>query len=180
LIHFYKRERIVPTREMGTPVVQVVLLGHLVLAGSLSVGGEVQPQHLVFAPLEPDPNNLFIHQDDRVGPEEKRGGGSWKMRMFKRGDDEEDESLAAAAEKRGWQMRMFKKADDHWRMRMFKRRFVLPDLQEDKRAEGRWKMRMFKRLEAAQHFGKRPDRWQMRMFKREPEMNQEYQGSPLR
>ena len=23
-------------------------------------------------------------------------------------------------------------------------------------------------------------RWQMRMFKREPEMNQEYQGSPLR
>ena len=116
-------------------------------------------------------------------------------------------------------------------------------------------MRMFKRLEAAQHFGKRPDRceilcstyiypvwpgllsikkllsnsmetclmvqskanfmevtllfnnggsddhnyrhdshemtgidyciifscrWQMRMFKREPEMNQEYQGSPLR
>ena len=86
----------------------------------------------------------------------------------------------------------------------------------------RWKMRMFKRLEAAQHFGKRPDRWglvffltciciwhvnigfsmrilwelvdlpkfdlstmlpsrwQMRMFKREPEMNQEYQGSPLR
>ena len=29
------------------------------------MGGEVQPQHLVFAPLEPDPNNLFIHQDDR-------------------------------------------------------------------------------------------------------------------
>jgi hypothetical protein len=97
--------------------------------------------------------------------------------VFERGgEDDEEES----AEKRGWQMRMFKKADDHWRMRMFKRRFVLPDLQEDKRAEGRWKMRMFKRLEAAQHFGKRPDRWQMRMFKREPEMNQEYQGSPLR
>jgi len=162
---------------MGTPLVQILLLGNLLLAGSLSVGGEGQAQHLVFAPLQPDPNNLLIH-DDRVGPEEKRGGGSWKMRMFKRGgeDDEEEES----AEKRGWQMRMFKKADDHWRMRMFKRRFVLPDLQEDKRAEGRWKMRMFKRLEAAQHFGKRPDRWQMRMFKREPEMNQEYQGSPLR
>ena len=29
------------------------------------MGGEVQPQHLMFAPLEPDPNNLFIHQDDR-------------------------------------------------------------------------------------------------------------------
>jgi hypothetical protein len=29
---------------------------------------------------------------------------------------------------------------------------------DSKRAEGRWKMRMFKRLEAAQHFGKRPDR----------------------
>ena len=29
------------------------------------MGGEVQSQHLVFAPLEPDPNNLFIHQDDR-------------------------------------------------------------------------------------------------------------------
>lgn len=159
---------------MGTPVV-LLLLGHLVLAGSLSVGGE--GQHLVFAPIEPDPNHLYL-DEDRLGPEEKRGGGSWKMRMFKRGDDEADES--EAAQKRGWQMRMFKKADDHWRMRMFKRRFVVPDLQEDKRAEGRWKMRMFKRLEAAQHFGKRPDRWQMRMFKRDPEMNQEYQGSPLR
>ena len=29
------------------------------------MGGEVQPQHLMFAPLEPDPSNLFIHQDDR-------------------------------------------------------------------------------------------------------------------
>ena len=28
----------------------------------------------------------------------------------------------------------------------------------------RWKMRMFKRLEAAQHFGKRPDRWGLVFF----------------
>jgi len=180
LIHFYKRGRIELRREMGTPV--VLLLGHLVLAGSLSVGADHQAQHLVFAPLLPtDQTNSFVHAD-RIG-EDKRGGGSWKMRMFKRGQDGDEEGVPPAlkrGDRDGWQMRMFKKGDDHWRMRMFKRRFVLPDVQEDKRAEGRWKMRMFKRLEAAQHFGKRPDRWQMRMFKREPEMNQEYQGSPLR
>jgi len=121
--------------------------------------------------------------------EEKRAGGKWKMRMFKRGPEveesdpeepeyyDENDVLDVAKRDRSWKMRMFKKKDpwkmrmfkkgQPWKMRMFKR---LPaNIQTELEKRSPWKMRMFKRLSMNRNYGKRPDKWQMRMFKREDE-----------
>ena len=46
----------------------------------------------------------------------------WQMRMFKRGDEGDEDEEFGAMSKRGqpWKMRMFKKSQP-WKMRMFKR-----------------------------------------------------------
>eukprot|EP00092_Neocalanus_flemingeri_P008014 GFUD01008648.1.p1 GENE.GFUD01008648.1~~GFUD01008648.1.p1 ORF type:complete len:181 (-),score=56.31 GFUD01008648.1:198-740(-) len=124
---------------------------------------------------------------------EKRGGGRWKMRMFKRdpGEDLEadsdsnheipedyaDDGIEMSKRGRPWKMRMFKKKDP-WKMRMFKKEDPWK-MRMFKKGEP-WKMRMFKRLAIERTFGKRPDKWQMRMFKRDPEMRQETPGDRLR
>jgi len=138
---------------------------------------------------------------------EKRGGGKWKMRMFKRDpledletdsdEDERPEEYEGVEEGEGremskrrqpWKMRMFKKKDpwkmrmfkkgEPWKMRMFKRLPYMMKSELDKKSP--WKMRMFKRLSMGRTYGKRPDKWQMRMFKRDPEMGQQASGDSLR
>ena len=68
------------------------------------------------------------------------------MRMFKRGDEGDEESMTEPEEENihgldkrdPWKMRMFKK-EQPWKMRMFKRYPYY-----DKKSP--WKMRMFKRM----------------------------------
>ena len=92
----------------------------------------------------------------RVKKDEK-----WKLRMFKREDEnyEEDQEDQILLDKRSqpWKMRMFKK--------MYKRYPLYYRSELAKKSP--WKMRMFKRFGTTWgSLGKRPDKWQMRMFKR--------------
>ena len=98
----------------------------------------------------------------RVKKDEK-----WKMRMFKRDDENyEEDQDETFMDKRSqpWKMRMFKKSHP-WSMKMYKRYPLY--FRSELAKKSPWKMRMFKRFgNSWGSMGKRPDKWQMRMFKR--------------
>jgi len=165
----------------------VIFIGSFVLTGSSSLE-DYSRQIAVYGPESSSYSLDGLGLEDQLV--EKRGGGKWRMRMFKRDpggsdsdegqeipDEYEDEGMDMSKRGQPWKMRMFKKKDP-WKMRMFKRLPYMMQSELDKKSP--WKMRMFKRLAIERTFGKRPDKWQMRMFKRDPEIGQEMPGDSLR